>query len=115
MPEKNSMSRVVFLFHFQSVIANFFLKKMATMGLVKQYSEVVGPVLNLCQVRQFYDFTGMLDFPFQWFPWHFVAQYGYEVVGPGLSLCRASVFVISLLFVRKSIDSHGTVYQRLRF
>ena len=48
----------------------------------------------------------------QRFPCLFGAQHGHEVVGPGLSLFRASIFVIPLLFVRKPIGSHGTVSQK---
>ena len=34
----------------------------------------------------------LLDFPLQWFPWNNVAEHGYEVVGPVLSLCRTKFF-----------------------
>ena len=115
--KNNSINTVAFLFFFQSQVADFFFKINDSSGLrtTNFWNGGTGFESLQCQTHLRFHWH-LLDFPFQRLPWHFVAQHGYEVVGPGLSrLCRASIFVISLLFVRKSIGSHGTVCHKPGF
>ena len=114
--KNNSIDTLVFLFYFQSQIANFFFKinDSSEVRTTKIGNGGTGFEFLPCQtILRFH--WHLLDFPIQWLPWHFVAHHGYDVVGPGLSFCRASIFVISLLFVRKSVGSHDTKCQKTGF
>ena len=114
--KKISINTVVFLFFFQSQIANFFFKINDSSGVrtTKFWNGGTGFESLPCQTILRLHWH-LLYFPFHRFPKHNVAQHGYELVGPGLSLCRANISVISLFFVRKPIGSYGTVCQRPGF
>ena len=85
--KNNSINTVTFLFFFQSQIADFFFKSNDSSGVrtTNVWNGGTGFESLPCQtiLRSHWH---LLDFPFQRFPWHFVAQHDHEVVGPGLSL-----------------------------